>query len=174
LEGGCPLSEKLRPHLTQCGRDRGLPASQVSSWSIKPFGYSTPTSQTGQTDRQDRQRSDSVGQTALQTATQKCFLTKNGSDAKTRRKISACWWVARMSMVEEWEWLDQSAINFASDSSTVNSKHAWNQEADIWGTTVNNCCLPDLVAELNIWGPNKNSKDMNDCNLHFCYCACLS
>jgi len=36
------------PHLTQCGR--GLPACQVSSWSIQPFGHNTPTSQTGQTD----------------------------------------------------------------------------------------------------------------------------
>jgi len=46
----------LCPHLTQCGRGRGLPACQVSSWSIKPFGHNTPTSQTGQ----DRQLSDSI------------------------------------------------------------------------------------------------------------------
>jgi len=44
---------KLSPHLTQCGR--GLPAHQVSSWSVQPFGHNTPMSQTGQTDRTDRQ-----------------------------------------------------------------------------------------------------------------------
>ena len=34
---------------------RGLPACQHSSWSIQPFGHSTPTSQTDrQTDWQDR------------------------------------------------------------------------------------------------------------------------
>jgi len=31
----------------QCGRGRGLPARQVSSRSIQPFGHSTPTSKTG-------------------------------------------------------------------------------------------------------------------------------
>jgi len=47
---GCaPLGEgELGPHLTQCGQGRGLPACQVSSWSIQPFGHNTPTSQTGQ------------------------------------------------------------------------------------------------------------------------------
>jgi len=34
----------------------------------QPFGHSTPTSQTGQT---DRQRSDSIGQSILQTVAQK-------------------------------------------------------------------------------------------------------
>ena len=33
----------------------GLPPCQVSSWSTQPFSYNTPTLQTAQTDRQDRQ-----------------------------------------------------------------------------------------------------------------------
>jgi len=38
---------------------------------IKPFGHNTPTSRKGQTDRQtDRQRSDSIGRTVLQTVAQ--------------------------------------------------------------------------------------------------------
>jgi len=56
--GGCaPLEEgDLGPHLTQCVQSRGLPACQVSSWSVQPFAHNTPTLQTGQ----DRQRSDSI------------------------------------------------------------------------------------------------------------------
>jgi len=50
--GLCPFGGgELGPRLTQCGRGRGLPACQVSSWSVKPFGHNTPTLQTGQ-DRQ--------------------------------------------------------------------------------------------------------------------------
>jgi len=57
--GGCaPLGDgEMGPHLTQCGQDRGLPACQVSSWSVKPFDHGTPTLQT------DRQ--DSTGQTTV-------------------------------------------------------------------------------------------------------------
>jgi len=53
--GGCaPLGEgELGPHLIQCGQGRGVPACQVSSWSVQPFGHSARTLQT---DRQDRQR----------------------------------------------------------------------------------------------------------------------
>jgi len=40
------------PHLTQCGQGWDLPARQVSSWSIQPFGHSTPTLQIDRTDRQ--------------------------------------------------------------------------------------------------------------------------
>jgi len=72
--GVCPLGGgELGPHLTQCGHSRGLPACQVSSWSVKPFGHNTPTLQTGQdrTDTTDRQRSDSIGRTVLQTVAQK-------------------------------------------------------------------------------------------------------
>ena len=45
LEGGrAPLGEgELGPHLTQCGQGWGLPACQVSSWSVQPFGHNTPT-----------------------------------------------------------------------------------------------------------------------------------
>jgi len=66
---------ELGPHLTQCGRGRGLPARRVSIWSVQLFGHSARTSQTGQTgqDRQtDRQRSDSIGRTVLQTVAQNC------------------------------------------------------------------------------------------------------
>jgi len=55
-----PLSGELCLYLTQCGRDRGLPSCQISSWYVQPLGHSTPTSQTGQTG----QRSDSMGRTA--------------------------------------------------------------------------------------------------------------
>jgi len=55
LEGCVPLWDgELGAHLTQCGQGRGLPARQVSSWSIQPFGHNTPTSQTDRTG-QDRQ-----------------------------------------------------------------------------------------------------------------------
>ena len=55
-------------YLMQCGRGRGLPPCQVSSRSIQPFGHNTPTSQTGQT---DRQRSDRIGRTVLQMVAKK-------------------------------------------------------------------------------------------------------
>jgi len=61
----------MGPHLTQCGRGRGLPPCQVSSSSIQLFGHNTPTSQTNGTDRQDSQRSDSIRRTVLQTVVQK-------------------------------------------------------------------------------------------------------
>jgi len=50
--GGCaPFGEwELGPHLTQCGQGRGLPACQVSSWSVQPFGHSAQTLQTVRTD----------------------------------------------------------------------------------------------------------------------------
>jgi len=38
--GGVPFfrgGAELAPHLTQCGRSRGLPPCQVSSWSIQPL-----------------------------------------------------------------------------------------------------------------------------------------
>jgi len=55
LGGLCPFGVgELGIHLTQCGQGRGLPARQLSSWSVKPFGHNTPTLQTGQTGRQDR------------------------------------------------------------------------------------------------------------------------
>jgi len=54
---------------------RPIPPCQVSSWSIRPFGHNTPTSETDrQTDRQDRQRSDSIGESVSQTVAQKWKL----------------------------------------------------------------------------------------------------
>jgi len=44
----------MGPRLTQCGQGRGLPACQVSSWCIQPFGHSAPTLQADRTDRHDR------------------------------------------------------------------------------------------------------------------------
>ena len=53
IGGPYPLGEgELGPHLTQYGQGRGLPACQVSSWSVQPFGHSAPTLQTDRTDRQ--------------------------------------------------------------------------------------------------------------------------
>ena len=71
--GGCcaPMGE-LGPHLTQYGQGRGLPPYQVACWSIQPFGHNTPTSQTWQT---DRQRSNSIERTVLQTVAQKAYLS---------------------------------------------------------------------------------------------------
>ena len=55
LEAPPPFwKREVGPHLKQCGHGQGLPACQVSSWSIQPFGHSTPASQTGQTGRQHR------------------------------------------------------------------------------------------------------------------------
>jgi len=64
----------MGPHLTQCGQGRGLPAHQVSSWTIKPFGHNTD--RTGLT---DRQWSDSIGQTVLQTVAQKLSCSRGQS-----------------------------------------------------------------------------------------------
>jgi len=45
----CPFGgREVDPHLTECGQGWGLPACQVSSRSIQPFGHNTPTLQTGQ------------------------------------------------------------------------------------------------------------------------------
>jgi len=53
--GLCPFWRgELGPHVTHCGQGQGLPLCQVSSWSIQPFRHNTPTSQTRQTERQDR------------------------------------------------------------------------------------------------------------------------
>ena len=45
--GSAPFwGRELGPHLRQCGQGRGLPACQVSSWSVQPFGHNTSTLQT--------------------------------------------------------------------------------------------------------------------------------
>jgi len=62
---------ELGPHLTQCGRSRSVPACQVSSWSIQPFGYNPTIHQRDRQDRQTGQWSDSIGRTVLQTVAQK-------------------------------------------------------------------------------------------------------
>ena len=96
--GLCPFGEgKVGPHLTQCGQGRGLPARQVSSSCVQPFGHSAPTLQTDRTDRQTGQRSDSIGRTVLQTVAQKlsqaggiterwrhleCVMMKSGGHAE--------------------------------------------------------------------------------------------
>jgi len=52
--GLCPFGGgELGFHLKQCGQGRGLPAYQVSSWSVQPFCHSARSHrQTGRTDRQ--------------------------------------------------------------------------------------------------------------------------
>jgi len=62
--GGCATLGELDPHLTQA---KSLSPYQVASWSIQALGHNAPTLQTGQT---DRQRSDSIGRTVLQTVAQ--------------------------------------------------------------------------------------------------------
>ena len=96
--GGCaPLGEwELGPHLTQCDQDQGLPACQVSSRSVQPFGHSALTSQTGQ-DRQDRQRSDSIGRTVLQTVAQKRRTTKCRTNQKSQTTPRRHWNTGRIS-----------------------------------------------------------------------------
>jgi len=67
IQGG-----EVGPYLTQCGQGWGLPACQVLSWSVQPFGHNTPTSQTDRyTGQTDRQRTDSIGRTVLQVVAQK-------------------------------------------------------------------------------------------------------
>jgi len=78
LGGGCaPLGEgELGPHLTQCGQDRGLPACQLAKFRLDPSNrLATVHERHRQTYRQDRQRTDSIGRTVLQTVAQK--VTEN-------------------------------------------------------------------------------------------------
>jgi len=54
--GLCPFGwAEVGPHLTQCDQGRGLPACQVSSWSMQLFGRNTAHQRHRQT---DRRRSD--------------------------------------------------------------------------------------------------------------------
>jgi len=52
--GAMPLSGGLGPHLTQFGRGQGVPACQVSSLSIQPFGHNTFFTSTSHRDRTDK------------------------------------------------------------------------------------------------------------------------
>ena len=63
----------LGPHLTQCGLGRGLPPYHLASWSIQPFGHSTPTLQTGH--RQDN-GTDSIGRTVLHLPCDCCIMER--------------------------------------------------------------------------------------------------
>ena len=85
----CPFGGgELGPNLTQCGQGRVLPACQVSSWSIQPFDHSAPTSKTGQRDRQtDRQRTDSIGRTVLQTVAQKVKFVRFWINIEVSRRL---------------------------------------------------------------------------------------
>jgi len=80
--GGCaPLGEgELGPHLTQCGQGRGLPACPVfhldPSNRLATVHERYRQDRIGQ-DRQDRQRSDSIGRTVLQTVAQKRTSQQN-------------------------------------------------------------------------------------------------
>ena len=86
--GLCPFGEgELGPHLTQCIEGRSLPACQVSSSSVQPFGHNIPTLQTDRTDRSgqtDRQRSDRIGRTALQTVVQQQSCYNNFKNIRTK------------------------------------------------------------------------------------------
>ena len=66
---GAPLpfgGGELGPHLTQCGQGRGLPACRLATVQ--------QCHRQRQTDRTDRQWSDSTGRTILQTVAQKASL----------------------------------------------------------------------------------------------------
>ena len=89
------------PRLTKCGQGWGLPACQVSSLSIQPFGLAT----IHQRYRETGQRSDSIGRTVLQTVAQKTgsgrparvttdavqMGQKTGRSGKTCSAIVLCW-----------------------------------------------------------------------------------
>jgi len=63
---------ELGPHLTQCGRSRGLPAGEVSSWSVWPFGHNTSMSHR-ETDRQTDRTDRETGQTRIRQHRPNCF-----------------------------------------------------------------------------------------------------
>ena len=69
IGGLCPFWGELGPHLTQCGWGRGRPPYQVASWILIH-----PTIWPQYTNVTDRQRSDSIDQTVLQTVAQKLWL----------------------------------------------------------------------------------------------------
>jgi len=59
----------------RCGLGRGLPPYQVASWSIQLFGHNTPMLHT------DKQRSEIMGWTVLQTVAPKPVLFRIAADS---------------------------------------------------------------------------------------------
>jgi len=55
---------RLDPHLAQCGLGRGPPPYQLTKWHLDSFNRLATMLQSY---RQDKQRSDSIGRTVLQT-----------------------------------------------------------------------------------------------------------
>jgi len=103
--GVCPFCEgSWVPNLAQCGRGRGLPPCQVSSWSIQP-------SPTWQADRQHRQRSDSTGRTVVQTVARK--LREVNSDPLYDIPV------LDLSFLTEWLEFCRSSL-YLADFSTTN------------------------------------------------------
>ena len=85
-------SAELGPHLTQYGLGRGILLYQVASWSIHPFGHCTPTLQT---DRTNRQLSDSIGRTVFTNGRPKTSDAPTSSlriTDRSYRYASPCLW----------------------------------------------------------------------------------
>ena len=107
--GAVPLLGELDPHLTQCGWGQGLPACQVSSWSIQPFGHNTPMSQTDRRDRQDRETERQTDRTTVRQHRANSFT--NG-----RPKIGLSIGSHLSAYKVPWTWKAQAAIRKSSRS----------------------------------------------------------
>jgi len=92
-------------NLAQWGLGLGLPPCQVASWSIQPFGHNTPRLQT---DRQDRQRSDSIGQTVLRKVAQYFLAVAVKLTVNQRRRRH---WAADSIYTEEQQYRKSSVAN---------------------------------------------------------------
>jgi len=64
-----PLWGELDRYVKQCGLGQGLPS--YTKWHLHPSNRLATIHQGYRQDRQDRQRSDSIGRTVLQTVAQK-------------------------------------------------------------------------------------------------------
>ena len=90
IGGLCPfLVGGVGPHLTQCGLGRRLPPCQVSSSSIR---LATIHQHYWQTDRTDRQRSDSIGKPFYKRS------LKNGTNEQQCATI--IWWIKIVMTVQ--------------------------------------------------------------------------